>query len=70
MFMQIADGLDDATWLHHLRACDYSRWFREYIKDPELADEIAAIEQNGDADAKSTREKIRSAIDRRYTAAV
>jgi hypothetical protein len=69
MFMQIADGVDDATWLHHLRARDYSRWFREFIKDPELADEIAAIEQTGDSDTKSTRDKIRSAIDRRYTAA-
>jgi HAD superfamily hydrolase (TIGR01484 family) len=69
MFMQIAEGVDDATWMHHLRARDYSRWFREYIKDPELADEIAGIEQNGDSDAKGTREQIRTAIDRRYTAA-
>jgi hydroxymethylpyrimidine pyrophosphatase-like HAD family hydrolase len=69
MFMQIADGVDDATWVHHLRAGDYSRWFREYIKDPELADEIAAVEQNGNSDAKSTRDLIRNAIDRRYTAA-
>ena len=55
--------------LHHLHAHDYSRWFREYIKDPELAEEISAIEQNGDSDAQRTRELIRSAIDRRYTAA-
>jgi hydroxymethylpyrimidine pyrophosphatase-like HAD family hydrolase len=68
MFMQIADGVDDDTWLHHLRARDYSRWFREFIKDPELADEIADIEQHG-GDAGSTRERIRNAIDRRYTAA-
>ena len=69
MFMQIADGVDDATWLHHLRAGDYSKWFREYIKDPELAEEIAEIERNGDSDAKRSRAKVRNAIDRRYTAA-
>jgi hypothetical protein len=69
MFMQIAEGVDDGTWLHHLRAGDYSKWFREYIKDPELADEIADIERHGDSDAKGSREQVRSAIDRRYTAA-
>lgn len=69
MFMQIAEGVDDGTWLHHLRAGDYSKWFREYIKDPELADEIADIERHGESDAKGSREQVRSAIDRRYTAA-
>lgn len=69
MFMQIAEGVDDRTWLHHLRAGDYSKWFREYIKDPELAGEMAEIERNGDCDAKRSRDKVRSAIDRRYTAA-
>ena len=29
MFLQIGEGVDDATWLHHLRAGDYSRWMRE-----------------------------------------
>ena len=41
MFLQIADGVDDATWLHHLRRGDYARWFRTAIKDDELADEVA-----------------------------
>ena len=44
MFVQIAEGIDDATWQHHLRAGDYSEWFRDKIKDDELADEAAAIE--------------------------
>src|SRR5512147_922046 len=35
MFVQIAEGVDDATWLHHLRAGDYSRWLRDAIKDGE-----------------------------------
>jgi hypothetical protein len=29
----MAEGVDDATWLHHLRAGDYSRWLRDSIKD-------------------------------------
>ena len=32
-FLQIAEGVDDATWLFHLRAGDYSRWLTSVIKD-------------------------------------
>ena len=42
IFTQIAEGLDDETWSYHLRRGDYSRWFREVIKDAELADEAVA----------------------------
>ena len=35
LFVQMADGVDDDTWLHHLRQGHYSRWFREAIKDPD-----------------------------------
>ncbi len=44
MFMQLADGVDDATWLHHLRQGDYSRWFREAVKDQDLARQVAEAE--------------------------
>lgn len=66
LFMQIADGVDDATWLHHLHRGDYVRWFRESIKDDDLADEAAAL-QDGQ-DAKATRAAMRDLIERRYTA--
>src|SRR5262249_12127523 len=39
VFMQLAEGVDDETWLHHLRRGDYSSWFRFTIKDEELAAE-------------------------------
>jgi hypothetical protein len=26
IFLQLADGVDDRTWQHHLHAGDYSRW--------------------------------------------
>jgi HAD superfamily hydrolase (TIGR01484 family) len=68
IFLQIADGVDDATWEHHLRSGDYSTWFREQIKDEELADEAARIErERADASPAESRAAIREAIERRYT---
>ena len=66
-FVQIADGVDDETWLHHLRRADYSRWFRDAIKNEDLAREAAAVEQDHEAPAADSRARIRSAIERRYT---
>ena len=68
MFMQIAEGVDDATWLHHLQAGDYSRWFREAIKDADLAAEVQEAEAVLQSDAPLSRGRILSAIERRYTA--
>ena len=66
IFLQMADGVDDATWLHHLHRGDYTRWFREAIKDDELADEAEGV-QDG-ADPAATRKQIRELVERRYTA--
>jgi hypothetical protein len=68
LFMQMADGVDDDTWLHHLQAHDYSRWIREAIKDDELADELEQIEGQPERDPKATRRFAREAIERKYTA--
>ncbi|MGH9626981.1 MAG: hypothetical protein ACRD7E_01245, partial [Bryobacteraceae bacterium] len=68
MFLQIADGVDDETWMHHLKQGDYSRWLREQIRDEELAGEVAAIEQGGNLAAAESRRQIREAIERKYTA--
>src|SRR6266581_4562019 len=67
VFMQLADGVDDETWLHHLRQQDYSRWFREAIKDEDLAAEAAAVETQPGLSPKESRELIKAAIERRYT---
>jgi hydroxymethylpyrimidine pyrophosphatase-like HAD family hydrolase len=69
LFMQIADGVDDDTWLFHLRHSDYSRWFREAIKDPDLAEAAEAVERDEDLDAAESRARLRAAIEKRYTAA-
>jgi HAD superfamily hydrolase (TIGR01484 family) len=66
-FIRIASGVDDDTWLHHLRSKDYSRWVREVAKDDSLADRIEEIEQMR-ASAQETREAIFEAIRAKYTA--
>ena len=48
LFCQIAEGVDNQTWMFHLRRGDYSRWFREVIKDSRLVDEARRIERRQD----------------------
>jgi HAD superfamily hydrolase (TIGR01484 family) len=67
-FIELADGVDDDTWRHHLERGDYSRWFRDAIKDDELAAEAERIEADRTLGAAATRQRIREAIERRYTA--
>jgi hydroxymethylpyrimidine pyrophosphatase-like HAD family hydrolase len=45
-FVQLAEGVDQNTWVFHLKRGDYSRWLRWSVKDAELADRIAGIEQD------------------------
>jgi hypothetical protein len=68
MFLQLAEGVDEATWTHHLRAGDYSDWFRRAIKDDDLADEAAAIEAEEGLGAAESHKRLAEAIRRRYTA--
>jgi len=65
IFLQIADGVDDATWLFHLKNGDIARWFPDVIKDPELALQVELMER-GDVNAEESRKHIRSEIEQRY----
>jgi HAD superfamily hydrolase (TIGR01484 family) len=67
MFSQLADGVDDDTWLHHLRRGDYSQWFRDSIGDEELASAAAAVERDDSLTPTDSRVRIRRAIEERYT---
>jgi hypothetical protein len=67
LFMQIADGVDDKAWTHHLRAGDYSSWMRKAIKDNELADELAQIEAQKGLSPSESRARVRASIERYYT---
>jgi len=66
-FLQLADGLDDATWDHHLRRGDYACWFRDAIKDEALAEATTRIAKLSATTPRETRQLIRSAIEQEYT---
>ena len=65
-FLRIAAEIDDATWQHHLRAGDYSAWFRNVIMDETLAQMTAVVEGNTSLDARESRRRIRDAVRNRY----
>ncbi|MBX3414782.1 MAG: HAD family hydrolase [Pirellulales bacterium] len=67
MFAQIAEGVDEETWLYHLRRGDYSRWFRGAVKDSYLAEQAEQIERRQDLHPVESRRLIRSLIEARYT---
>jgi hypothetical protein len=66
-FMDLGDGVDDDTWLYHLKRGEMSRWLREGIKDESLAARAAAIERNQKLDAGSSRRRMRELIEATYT---
>jgi hydroxymethylpyrimidine pyrophosphatase-like HAD family hydrolase len=67
VFLQLAEGVDDETWLFHLRNGEYTEWFRDVIKDESLAEEAERVEKRGQTAAES-RAAIKAAIEKRYTA--
>jgi hydroxymethylpyrimidine pyrophosphatase-like HAD family hydrolase len=67
LFMQLANGVDDETWFHHLRQRDYSRWFGDGIKDDDLAEEARKIEEDDSLSASESRKKMGALIAERYT---
>jgi hydroxymethylpyrimidine pyrophosphatase-like HAD family hydrolase len=64
-FTELGEGVDEETWAHHLGRAEYSVWMREMIKDPQLADEVAAAEMAG-LDPSEARRRIMAAIRNRY----
>jgi HAD superfamily hydrolase (TIGR01484 family) len=68
-FLELASGVDDDTWLYHFERGDYSRWFRDVIKDEGLAADAIAIEERhgGLASRGAAHEALRAAIESRYT---
>ncbi|HEY9712078.1 MAG TPA: hypothetical protein V6C72_01335, partial [Chroococcales cyanobacterium] len=69
-FVQVADGVDDETWLYHLRKGDYSKWFKTVINDQVLADQMALIEQNQALSAAESRLRTRQIVSDRYTQSI
>jgi len=67
LFLLMADGVDDATWLFHLRRGHYSSWLRAQVKAEGLADEVDRIERDYALSAAQSRAAIREAVEKRYT---
>lgn len=67
VFCQIAEGIDEQTWMFHLRRHDYSRWFRDAVKDRYLADQAEGVERRMDLTASQTRSLIKDLVYARYT---
>ncbi len=65
-FCELAEGVDETTWAHHLGRGEYSAWVARAIKDPELAREIAAIERAAELPPHASREAVCEAVRRRY----
>jgi HAD superfamily hydrolase (TIGR01484 family) len=68
MFIDLALGVDAATWEFHRDRHDYSRWFRCSLKDSETADRIEAIENEGSLPDGQSRQRVKEVIEERYTA--
>ncbi|HEX6312613.1 MAG TPA: HAD hydrolase family protein [Acidimicrobiia bacterium] len=63
--VRTAEGVDDATWAHHLAEGDWARWVRDVVGDDELADAIDAIAAK-DLDADAARRELREEVTSRY----
>ena len=67
IFLQMAEGVDEDTWLFHLRRQDYSHWLRDSIKDDELASVVAGVEiQSSTMSAEDSLKAVKFAIEGRY----
>jgi HAD superfamily hydrolase (TIGR01484 family) len=67
-FLALAEEISDDIWEHHLRAGDYSAWFRHVIRDEGLAGEAANVEADRGLEPKESRKRIKDAVARRYVA--
>jgi hypothetical protein len=64
--MQLGEGVDDETWQYHLRQGDYGRWFRDIIKDQDLAQAADRMSRNGDVSPKESRRQLFNVIRKKY----
>jgi hypothetical protein len=67
-FLDIGEGVDDETYLFHLRNGDFASWMRSSIKDEDLANEVANVAANERLDVTEARKLVGTAVEQRYTA--
>jgi hypothetical protein len=66
-FAELACQVDDDAWLYHLHRGDFARWFRDVVKDEELAAEAERGAALAHAAVAESRALILQAIERWYT---
>ena len=66
MFCHIGEGVDEETWLHHLRSGEVARWFREAIKDEMLASIAEDMKSRPGLSARDSYHELRVTIEERY----
>ncbi|SHN74414.1 HAD-IIB family hydrolase [Cryptosporangium aurantiacum] len=69
LFLEIGQGVDEDTWLYHLRRGDYSKWISGTLDDDELATEIETVEKDESLDAAASRDRVRDLVTAKYTQA-
>jgi HAD superfamily hydrolase (TIGR01484 family) len=67
VFTDLADGVDEDTWLYHWKRGEISDWLRTCIKDEPVAEKIAALEREVPDDADESRRRVRELIEETYT---
>jgi HAD superfamily hydrolase (TIGR01484 family) len=67
VFTELADGVDEDTWLYHWKRGEVSDWVRTCIKDEPVAEKIAALEREVPDDADESRRRVRELIEETYT---
>jgi HAD superfamily hydrolase (TIGR01484 family) len=67
VFTDLADGVDEDTWLYHWKRGEISDWVRTCIKDEPVAEKIAALEREVPDDADESRKRVRELIEETYT---
>ncbi|HEY0609446.1 MAG TPA: HAD hydrolase family protein [Chitinophaga sp.] len=65
-FVELAQGVDDDTWMFHLKNQDYSKWIRHSISDDTLAEQVERVE-TAEQDPVSSRSSIAKLIQLHYT---
>ena len=66
-FCHIGRGIDEETWLFHLRRGDYSRWIEESVNDKDLAKVVRQVEKGRGHAAEESRNRICEAIEVKYS---
>ena len=67
MFCQVAEGIDDDTWIFHLKRGDYSSWLSGVIRDDDIAELARELERRHDLSAAESRRLLCDAIGQRYS---